>query len=122
MTGGARPACVDPRFAKTADVAYHRVLCPMPAAIQVRRNAVADRYEADADGRLAVAEYVMEGGCMVFTHTYVPPELRGRGVAEALVRAALTDAQRQGLRVGARCPYVVAFIRRHPEFRQLVTT
>ncbi|MFA5057082.1 MAG: GNAT family N-acetyltransferase [Opitutaceae bacterium] len=86
----------------------------------VRHNPAASRYEIEVEGHLAVAEYVLEGDRIVFTHTFVPPELRGRGLAEKLVRPALEEAQRQGRRVVPQCSYVAAFIRRHPEFQPLV--
>ena len=98
---------------------YNQTLITMPAAIIVRHNAPACRYEAESNCHLAVLEYAMEGGRMVFTHTFVPPELRGAGVAESLVRGALEDARSQGRRVVPRCSYVAAFFRRHPEFQPL---
>lgn len=50
-------------------------------------------------------------------HTEVPPSGKGRGVGDALVRAALAWAREQGLRVMATCPYVQAWLRKHPEER-----
>jgi len=50
-------------------------------------------------------------------HTEVPPSGQGQGVGDALVRAALAYAREQGLRVIATCPYVQAWLRRHPEER-----
>jgi predicted GNAT family acetyltransferase len=47
-------------------------------------------------------------------HTTVPPSGRGRGVGDSLVRAALTYARERGMRVMATCPYVQAWLRRHP--------
>jgi uncharacterized protein len=87
--------------------------------ITVRRNPAASRYEADIDGHLAVAEYLLKDDRVVFTHTFVPPELRGRGVAEALVRTALEEARQEGRRVVPQCSYVALFIRRNPEFKSL---
>ena len=46
--------------------------------IHVTHNAATSRFEATVDTHLAVAEYVMQDGRVVFTHTFVPPELRGR--------------------------------------------
>ncbi len=89
-------------------------------AITVRHNPAESRYEAEAEGHLAVAEYRLDGGRITFTHTFVPPELRGRGVAEKLVRTALNDARREGRRVVPQCSYVALFIRRNPEFQPLV--
>ena len=91
----------------------------MNPAITVRHNAAASRYEAEVAGHLAVVEYVVEGGRVVFTHTLVPPELRSRGIAEKLVRAALEDARLQGKRVVPQCTYVARFLQRTPEFQSL---
>jgi predicted GNAT family acetyltransferase len=50
-------------------------------------------------------------------HTEVPPSGQGHGVADALIRAALAYARAQGMRVIATCPYVQAWLRRHPSER-----
>lgn len=92
----------------------------MSSLAPVRHNPVASRYEIEIEGRLAVCDYVLEGGRQVFTHTLVPPELRGRGLAERLVRTALNDAQAAGRRVVPACSYVAVFIQRHPEFAPLL--
>jgi uncharacterized protein len=91
-----------------------------PAKITVRHNADQSRFEATVEGHLAVAEYVLEGEQMLFTHTLVPPELRGRGLAEKLVRAGLAEARAQQRRVVPACSYVAAFIARNPEFKELL--
>jgi predicted GNAT family acetyltransferase len=87
---------------------------------EVRHNAAEQRFEARVENLLCVAEYERRDGTMIFTHTFVPPELRGRGIAEALVQAALEFARSQGCRVVPACSYVDAFIRRHREFAPLV--
>lgn len=93
---------------------------PGGGEIAVRHNEAERRFEALVDGHLSVADYELTDGALVLTHTFVPPELRGRGVAEQLVRAALAHAGREGLRVVPACSYVAAFIRRNPEFQSLV--
>lgn len=85
----------------------------------VRHNETAHRYEIHVDGSLAVADYQIEGDRQVFTHTYVPPELRGRGLAEALVRRALNDAKAAGRKVVPACSYVDVFMQRNKEFEPL---
>ena len=57
---------------------------------------------------------------IVFTHTLVPPEIEGRGVGSKLIRGALDSARDQGLRVVPQCPFVKAFIDRHPGYRDLL--
>ena len=88
--------------------------------VVVRHNADANRFEAEVEGHLSVVDYQIRGTEMLMTHTFVPPELRGRGIAEKLVRVALEHARSERLRVVPACSYVEAFIKRHPEFLPLV--
>ena len=76
---------------------------------KVRHNEAQHRFEISVDGHLAVADYELAGDRMVFTHTLVPEALRGRGLAELLVRAGLAEARAQGLRVEPACSYVAKF-------------
>ncbi len=92
----------------------------MAEPIPVRHNPAALRFEAVVDGHLSVCEYEDVGDRRVFTHTLVPPALRGRGVAEQLVRAALADARAAGLKVVPACSYVARFIDRHAESQDLL--
>ena len=75
-----------------------------------------ERYEAHLDGELAgVLEYKVTRGRIALIHTEVLSVHEGRGVGSALVRFALDDARRRGLRVIPTCPYVRAYLSRHPE-------
>lgn len=89
--------------------------------IHVHHNTAEHRFEANVDGHLSVAEYEFRDGEIAFTHTFVPTELRGRGIAEKLVRTALEFARDQQLRVVPECSYVAAFIRRNREYVPLTT-
>ena len=89
-------------------------------AVPVRHDESAQSWIAEIDGHLAHADYILEGDRMVFTHTFVTPELRGRGLAEQLVRPALAHARERNLRVVPACSYVATFITRHPEFHPLL--
>jgi uncharacterized protein len=89
--------------------------------VSVQHNVAERRFEATVDRHLCVAEYERGDGEIIFTHTYVPTELRGRGIAEKLVRAALEYARAENLRVIPQCSYVAVFIRRNREFVKLTT-
>jgi len=89
--------------------------------VTVQHNTAEHRFEATMEGKLSVAEYEVSKGEIAFTHTFVPPELRGRGIAEALVRAGLEYAKSEKLRVIPACSYVATFIRRHREYVPLTT-
>lgn len=90
-----------------------------PDDIAVTHNEPEQRFETQVLGELAVCEYQREGDRMVFTHTYVPPELRGRNIAAKLVRVALEHAKQHQLRVVPACSYVAAYIERHREYETL---
>ncbi len=87
----------------------------------VRNNRAESRFECDVDGRLSVVEYEMTPDKIIFTHTEVPPELGGRGIAQKLVSTALEHAREHNLRVVPLCSYVAAYIERHPQYRDLVS-
>lgn len=65
--------------------------------------------------QIGLLDYLELPGEAVYTHIEVVPFYRGRGLAEELTRVALADASAQGLRVRALCPYVAAYLRRHPQ-------
>jgi predicted GNAT family acetyltransferase len=88
--------------------------------VTVRDNRDESWYEAEVDGKLGIAAYQLRGDTITFTHTEVPEELEGQGIAGQVVRFALDDARARGLQVVPRCPYVAGFIRRHPEYQDLV--
>lgn len=76
-------------------------------------------FQLEVEGHRAALEYALEGDRMRITHTGVPPELRGRGIAGQLVRAAFDHAREQGLRVEPQCEYAAAWLERHPDYADL---
>lgn len=87
--------------------------------IQVEDQQQKSRFVAEVPGGTAIAEYRLDGGVMVFTHTEVPAEARDQGFGGQLVRAALEEARARNLKVIAECPFVRKFIDEHPEFQDL---
>jgi len=91
----------------------------------VRDDPERNRWEAVLDDRpgapvAGYAAYRREAGRITFTHTVVEPEHEGAGVGSALARAALDGARDAGLRVVPQCPFIAAWIRRHPDYADLV--
>lgn len=87
---------------------------------EIVNNEAAQRWEAHVGQHIAVTAYQRSGVAIIFTHTEVPPALEGRGIASQLVQAALDDARTQQLAVIPFCPFVAAYIRRHPDYKVLV--
>ncbi len=83
----------------------------------VTHDAALGRYEMKTEHGLAIAVYHQQGGRRVFTHTEVPLADEGKGYASRLVKAALDDTRRAGLTIQPACSFVVAYVRRHPEYR-----
>jgi predicted GNAT family acetyltransferase len=79
------------------------------------------RYEARAgEGLLGFVEYRRVTGHITFIHTEVLPDAEGQGVGSLLARSVLDEARAQGTRVRPLCPFIAAWIRRHPEYADLV--
>lgn len=89
--------------------------------LAVVHNEKAHRFEMEIDGHLAVLTYRQFPDRIHFIHTEVPPPFEGRGLAAKLARTALNFARAHHLRVVPVCPYVVSFLRKHPEYQDLVS-
>ncbi|MBO9539591.1 N-acetyltransferase [bacterium] len=85
-----------------------------------RDNPAAKRFELQIGDRLAVAEYILTPDGIVFTHTEVPVELEGRGLASKLIKFALDSARERKLSVTPMCQAVAGYIERHPEYQDLL--
>jgi predicted GNAT family acetyltransferase len=83
-------------------------------------NADQSRFELAVDGQTAVLQYLERDGALYLTHTEVPPELEGQGIGGRIVKHALEQAKRRGQKVAPWCPFVRAYIDRHPEYQSLV--
>lgn len=90
----------------------------MPFAIQ--HDRIAHRFHTEVDGVQSVLDYTLASNVMTIVHTGVPPEVGGRGIASALVEAALTVARAEGWKVVPACSYVAAWMPRHPAYHDLL--
>lgn len=88
--------------------------------ISVRNNPDRSRYEVFVDGDLAGYAAYRDGDReRVFTHTSVDGDYEGHGVGSALAAGALDDVREHGLAIVVRCPFITAYIERHPEYADL---
>jgi len=89
--------------------------------VTVTHNEEARRFELLVDGQRGLLTYRRFPDRIVFDHTEVPKPLEGQGLAAKLSAVALDFARANRLRVIPVCPYVSAFIRKHPEYQDLVS-
>jgi predicted GNAT family acetyltransferase len=90
------------------------------AMTEIVNNRPHHRYELAVDGHLAVTYYEIADGVVTFTHTEVPPELGGKGIGSKLIKGALDQVRAEGLKVIAQCPFVKAYIEKHPDYADLL--
>lgn len=83
----------------------------MIASADIRHHPQAQKFTVEEQGQEAVLQYRLSPGNIDFTRTYVPEHLRGKGLAESLVRHGLKWAREQGYDIHASCWYVGKFIR-----------
>ncbi len=89
----------------------------MADEITIDRVDEARRYELRVDGELAgYAAFRTNPGRITFTHTLVRPEYEGRGLGSRLARSVLDDAVARELTIVPVCPFISAYLRRHPEY------
>ena len=90
--------------------------------LRVVDNAELNRYEVYVGADLAgFTDYHAQPGLVTLKHTEVDPAFEGRGIGSRLVAAALDDIRERGAGVLPICPFVRAYLQRHPEYADLIT-
>jgi uncharacterized protein len=93
-----------------------------PTEPTVRRNADRRRFELDTNGKLSIVAYFQpDDHTLALTHTEVAPALEGQGVGSRLVTQVLQYAEAHNLKIVPLCPFVAAYIRRHPDWQRVVS-
>ncbi|MEO6064801.1 MAG: GNAT family N-acetyltransferase [Lysobacterales bacterium] len=88
----------------------------MALAIEER----ATQFQTTVDGHEAHVDFERTQGTLVITHTVVPAEIGGRGVAAELVKSVFDAARRDGLMVSPVCSYAAGWLQKHPDYADLL--
>lgn len=88
--------------------------------ITITHNQAAQRFETTIDGQTGYISYQDHNNTLTYDHTIVPQSLGGRGVGTALVKRALDFAHEQNKKVIPQCSFVSAYIKKHPDYQDLV--
>ena len=96
----------------------------MPDTVVITRSDQTSHgsYSAKLPGaeETATLTWVARGPLRIANHTYVPPELRGRGIAQKLVEALVADARELGFTIVPQCSYVDALFSRHRDWEDVL--
>jgi len=83
--------------------------------IKVADNDTQHRFEITVEDKVAgFARYRTEPGAVVFTHTEIDPAFEGQGLGSKLAAAALQEVRDRGLEIVPECPFIAAYLKRHP--------
>ncbi|MDE0065391.1 MAG: GNAT family N-acetyltransferase [Acidimicrobiaceae bacterium] len=91
--------------------------------LEVRNNSARQRYELIVEGRIvSVADYQLDGTIVVVPHVETDPSMRGRGLADRLMRGMLDDLRANKQSILPLCGFAAAFIDDHPEDADLLAS
>ena len=86
----------------------------------VTDNQAQHRFELAVGDHIATSQYSLKDGVIAFMHTEVPEALSGKGIGSKLIKGALDQVRGRGLKVVALCPFVKAYIEKHPDYADLL--
>lgn len=93
----------------------------MSEKVQVKDNSDQHRFELNLDGKTAFVDYILNSKGVIFlTHTEVPKELEGKGIASKMIHSVLSEIESRQLKLVPICPFVKAYLSRHPEWKRLL--
>ena len=78
------------------------------------------QFELAVEGHKARIEYMIMADKIFLTHTEVPAELEGKGIGSVIVKLALEEVEKRGLKLIPLCPFVGKYITRHPEWKRIL--
>ncbi|CAL1518390.1 GNAT family N-acetyltransferase [Chitinophaga sp. MM2321] len=88
--------------------------------LNIQQNTTKHQFETVVEGHTAFVSYTLFPGGIAYTHTEVPAALEGKGIAGQLAKYVLEYARTNQLKVKPLCPYVHAYMKRHPEYNDLL--
>ena len=87
--------------------------------VEVVHNPAQKRFEMQIGDQIAMVKYILGSKEIIFTHTEVPEAFEGHGLASKMAKVAVEYAKARGLRIRPMCPYMSAWIKRHPEYHSI---
>jgi len=93
---------------------------PEYTVIPLVKNDAEKQYQLTIDGYTAFIQFNETPHHITLVHTEVPPELEGKGAGTAIVEKTLEAIEQGGKTLVPLCPFVFAYIKRHPDWKRIV--
>jgi predicted GNAT family acetyltransferase len=102
-------------------IGHHWPMTDVADGVRIADNPAAHRYEVLRHGVVVgISQYALADDVITFLHTEVDLAAEGQGLGSRLAAGALDDVRRRGLRVIAKCPFIAAYLKRHPDYADLL--
>lgn len=75
----------------------------------------------ELEGKKAVLDFVKRGNEVYVTHTYTPPEFRGRGIAAKLMEALISYCEKNNMKIYPICSYAISFFEKNAELKHMLS-
>jgi len=85
-----------------------------------QQRVTTGRFEIERNGEIAYLDYSLSGDILELSHTEVPKNLRGMGLASSLAETALNLARQKNFKVDIVCPLAQEYVLKHPEYSDLI--
>ena len=101
----------------------HNILSNHMSATSIHNNTHKQQFELKTDGKLSIVVYqAIDDETLALTHTEVDPSLEGHGVGSQLVEGVLEYIEQNNLKIVPLCPFVTAYLKRHPDWNRVVSS
>lgn len=87
--------------------------------LDIVNNTQASRFEAKVGDKVAMVQYSIADENIIFTHTEVPVEFKGHGIANKMAKVALDWAVSEGYKIQPVCPFIKSYVQRHEEYHSM---
>ena len=88
--------------------------------VKIKENTEKKRFEVEVENKIALIEYIRAEDKMYLTHTEVPTELEGNGIASSMAKQVLQQIKDENLKLVPLCPFIASYIKRHPEWKEIL--
>lgn len=93
----------------------------MEYSVSLKEFGDEGQFFIELEGKKAVLDFVRKGNEVYVTHTYTPPEYRGKGIAAKLMEALISYCEKNNMKIYPICSYAVSFFEKNAKLRHVLS-